>query len=128
MEPDEFLQPRPVLRGRVVLVTRRAGYNSDGQARESEGKLDEKHYFGSCNVPGGGSGNGNADPGGAGQGIAELEGSKKAFLDATKGLSEAQWNFKSAPDRWSVAECADHIALAEGFIFGRITDGVMKTR
>ena len=61
------------------------------------------------------------------KGIAELEGSKQAFLDATKGLSEAQWNFKSAPDRWSVAECADHIALAEGFIFGRITDGVMKT-
>jgi len=59
--------------------------------------------------------------------IAELEGSKKAFLDATKGLSEAQWNFKQAPDRWSVAECADHIALAEGFIFARITDGVMKT-
>lgn len=61
------------------------------------------------------------------KGIAELEGSKKAFLDATKGLSAAQWNFKPAPDRWSVAECADHIALAEGFIFGRITDGVMKT-
>lgn len=59
--------------------------------------------------------------------IAELEGSKKAFLDATKGLSAAQWNFKPAADRWSVAECADHIALAEGFIFGRITDGVMKT-
>ena len=59
--------------------------------------------------------------------IAELEGSKKAFLDATKGLSEAQWNFKAAPDRWSIAECAEHIALAEGFIFGRISDGVMKT-
>src|SRR5215467_11777766 len=58
--------------------------------------------------------------------IAELEGSKKAFLDATKGLSAAQWNFKSAPDRWSVAECAEHIALSEGFIFGRITDGAMK--
>src|SRR5215813_10672991 len=59
--------------------------------------------------------------------VAELEGSKKAFLDATKGLSEAQWNFKAAPDRWSIAECAEHIALAEGFIFGRISDGVMKT-
>jgi len=60
------------------------------------------------------------------KGIAELEGSKKMFLDATKGLSPAQWNFKSAPDRWSIAECADHIALSESFIFGRITDGVMK--
>ncbi|HWY43294.1 MAG TPA: DinB family protein [Candidatus Sulfotelmatobacter sp.] len=59
--------------------------------------------------------------------VAELEGSKKMFLDATKGLSPAQWSFKSAPDRWSIAECADHIALAEAFIFGRVTDGVLKT-
>jgi len=59
--------------------------------------------------------------------VAELEGSKKVFLDATKGLSPAQWSFKSAPDRWSIAECADHIALAEAFIFGRVTDGVLKT-
>src|SRR5215831_8122556 len=59
--------------------------------------------------------------------VAELEGSKKMFLDATKGLSATQWNFKSAPDRWSIAECADHIALSETFIFGRITEGVLKT-
>jgi len=59
--------------------------------------------------------------------IAELEGSKKMFLDATKGLSAAQWNFKAGPDRWSIAECADHIALAEGFIFGRVTNEVLKT-
>jgi len=38
--------------------------------------------------------------------VAELEGSKKMFLDATKGLSAAQWNFKPSPERWSVAECA----------------------
>lgn len=61
------------------------------------------------------------------KGIAELEGSKKMFLDATKGLSAAQWNFKAAPDRWSIAECADHIALSETFIFGRVTEGVLKT-
>ena len=60
------------------------------------------------------------------KGIAELEGSKKMFLDATKGLSEAQWNFKAAPDRWSIAECADHIALSEGFIFGVVTERVLK--
>lgn len=58
--------------------------------------------------------------------IAELEGSKKMFLDATKGLSEAQWKFKAGPDRWSIAECADHIALSEGFIFGNITEKIMK--
>lgn len=58
--------------------------------------------------------------------IAELEGSKKAFLDATSGLSAAQWNFKSAPDRWSIAECSEHIALSEGFIFGLVSEKIMK--
>ena len=52
------------------------------------------------------------------KGIAELEGSRQAFLDATKGLTPAQWNFKAGPDRWSIAECAEHIALSEEFIFG----------
>ena len=59
--------------------------------------------------------------------VAELEGSRQAFLDATKGLSPAQWNFKAAPDRWSIAECADHIALSEDFIFGVVTNRVMKS-
>jgi len=58
--------------------------------------------------------------------VAELEGSRKAFLDATKGLSPAQLNFKAAPDRWSVAECSEHIALAEGFIFGLVSEKIMK--
>src|SRR5947207_14194876 len=61
-----------------------------------------------------------------GRAIAEVEGSKKAFLDATKGLSPAQWNFKAAPDRWSVAECSEHIALAEGFIFALVSEKIMK--
>jgi DinB superfamily len=49
-----------------------------------------------------------------------LETSKKVVLDATKDLSPAQWNFKSAPDRWSVAECMEHIAAAEDFIRGMV--------
>jgi hypothetical protein len=58
--------------------------------------------------------------------VAELEGSRRAFLDATKGLSTAQWSFKPAPERWSVAECSEHIALAEGFIFGLVSERIMK--
>jgi len=45
-----------------------------------------------------------------------LESTKKNVLEATKGLSEAQWNFKSAPDRWSVAQVMEHIAASEDFI------------
>src|SRR5258708_16717748 len=49
--------------------------------------------------------------------IAELQGSRQAFLDATKGLTPAQWSFKAAPDPWSIADCADHIPLTPHFIF-----------
>ncbi len=49
--------------------------------------------------------------------VAELQESRKLFLDAIRGLSPAQWTFKPAPDRWSVAECAEHVALAEDSYF-----------
>ena len=55
-----------------------------------------------------------------------LESSKKGVIEATKGLSEAQWNFKAAPEKWSIAECMEHIAAAEDFIRGNITENVMK--
>jgi len=55
-----------------------------------------------------------------------LESTKRDVLDATKGLSEAQWNFKSAPDKWSVAEVTEHIAAAEDFLMGMVTSQVMK--
>jgi len=55
-----------------------------------------------------------------------LESTKQGVIDATKGLSAAQWNFKSAPDRWSVAEVMEHIAAAEDFIRGNITGKVMQ--
>jgi len=54
-----------------------------------------------------------------------LETTKKNVLEATKGLSEAQWNFKPAPDRWSVAQVMEHIAAAEDFILGMVKEKVM---
>jgi DinB superfamily len=54
-----------------------------------------------------------------------LETTKKGVLEATKGLSEAQWNFKPAPDRWSVAQVTEHIAAAEDFIRGMLQEKVM---
>jgi uncharacterized damage-inducible protein DinB len=55
-----------------------------------------------------------------------LEQTRAGVIDAPKGLSEAQMKFKSAPDRWSVAETLEHVALAEDFIFQNITNGIMK--
>lgn len=56
-----------------------------------------------------------------------LESTKMGVLDSVKGLSPAQLNFKPAPDRWSVAECVEHIASAEDFLFSLITEKVMKS-
>jgi hypothetical protein len=56
-----------------------------------------------------------------------LESTKKGVLEATKGLSDAQWNFKSAPDRWSIAQVMEHLAAAEDMIRGLVQEQVMKT-
>lgn len=48
--------------------------------------------------------------------IKDLEHSRAVFLDAIADVkTEAQWNYKPAPDRWSVAECAAHIIAAEQY-------------
>ena len=53
-----------------------------------------------------------------------LESTRQEVLDATKGLSEAQWNFKPGPDRWSCAQVMEHIAAAEDLI----RDGLVKQK
>lgn len=58
--------------------------------------------------------------------VKYLETTRKNILAATEGLSEAQWNFKPAPDRWSVAEVTEHIAASEDMLFGLTTEKVMK--
>ena len=48
--------------------------------------------------------------------IKDLENSRALFLKAIADVnSEAQWNYKPGPDRWSVAECAAHIIAAEEY-------------
>jgi hypothetical protein len=56
-----------------------------------------------------------------------LEETRKNFLESVTGLSEAQWKFKAAPDKWSIAEAAEHIAISEETILGLVTDRVMKS-
>ncbi len=56
-----------------------------------------------------------------------LESTKKGVLDATKGLSDAQWNFKPAPDRWSVAQVMEHLAAAEDMLRGVTQEQIMKS-
>jgi hypothetical protein len=59
--------------------------------------------------------------------LAYLESTKKGVIEATKGLSDAQWNFKAAPDRWSISEVMEHLAVAEDMIRGMNQEQVMKS-
>ncbi len=51
--------------------------------------------------------------------ISHLERTRDLFVKSLDGLSEAQWRFKSAPERWSIAECAEHLVLSEEFLLKR---------
>ena len=53
--------------------------------------------------------------------LSALHGSNKMFRDAVAGLSSTQWTFKPAPDRWSIAQIAEHLALVENGVFQLIT-------
>ena len=59
--------------------------------------------------------------------IKYLEQTRAGVLAATKGLSEAQWNFKPATNKWSVAEVAEHIAAAEDLLRDLVKDKVMNS-
>jgi hypothetical protein len=54
-----------------------------------------------------------------------LESTRQGVADATKDLSAAQWTFKPAPDKWSIAEVTEHIAAAEDYLRGMIVEKVM---
>src|SRR5205085_4496391 len=60
------------------------------------------------------------------RGVKYLEQTRDGVVAAAKGLSEAQMKFKAAPDRWSVAETLEHIALAEDFLLQNVTEKIMK--
>lgn len=56
--------------------------------------------------------------------MSQLHASRKLFLDSVAGLSKTQWNWKPSPDRWSAAQCAEHIAVSEEFIMDRVKKGL----
>jgi uncharacterized damage-inducible protein DinB len=52
--------------------------------------------------------------------MSYLHATRKQFIDSIAGLSDAQWKWKAAPEVWSIAEVAEHIALSEDTIFGLV--------
>lgn len=57
--------------------------------------------------------------------VKYLDTTRAGVIAATKGLSEAQWNFKAATNKWSIAEVTEHIAAAEDFLRDMVQQKVM---
>ena len=60
------------------------------------------------------------------QAMSHLHGTRKMVLDLIAPLSEAQWTFKTGPERWSIAECAEHITETENLLRGMIIQSAKK--
>jgi uncharacterized damage-inducible protein DinB len=59
--------------------------------------------------------------------LKQFETTRDNFLKSIAGLSEKQWTFKPAPDRWSVAEVAEHITVSESVLFGLVQKQLMSS-
>lgn len=49
--------------------------------------------------------------------VKYLRDSEQQFVALLDGVSDDQWVWKPAPDRWSVAEVARHIVISEDYLF-----------
>lgn len=49
--------------------------------------------------------------------IKWMDETQKIYLDRLEHVSEAQWNWRPAPFRWTVGEVAEHIMLTESRLF-----------
>lgn len=54
-----------------------------------------------------------------------LQKTHERLLQTVEGLSNEQLNFKPTPESWSVAECAEHLAISEN-MFNGMLQGALK--
>jgi DinB family protein len=64
------------------------------------------------------AGDGKLTPDERAKAIKMLIDSQNEFLSYVEKLSDAQWNARPIPFKWTAGETAEHIALSEGLLFG----------
>jgi len=58
--------------------------------------------------------------------LHHLAESRERLLRMAQGLSREQWHYRSAPGRWTVAECVEHIVTVESRVLDRIQKSLEK--
>src|SRR5258707_6854618 len=54
--------------------------------------------------------------------LQRLNETQNAFLASFQGVLEDQACFKPAPDRWSICDCIEHMAVAETGLFRQLSE------
>jgi hypothetical protein len=59
--------------------------------------------------------------------VAHLEMTLQIIVDATQNLTREQWLYSPESNRWSIAQCVDHLANTEGFVLEMVRDRLIKS-
>ncbi|HMG75440.1 MAG TPA: DinB family protein [Pyrinomonadaceae bacterium] len=60
--------------------------------------------------------------------VSAAEENSKAARELFSGLSTAQLNWKPAPEKWSIAQCLDHLAITSHEFDGYFSDALVRGR
>ena len=60
--------------------------------------------------------------------LADTRSATAQWLALVQGLSPAQANWHPAPDRWSIAQCMDHLNITTGLLIAPLGAAVIKAR
>jgi len=61
------------------------------------------------------------------QALHYLADTRIGLTQAVQGLSDAQWMFKPGPDRWSVAEVVEHLAVLEELFVKKVCPQIVQS-
>lgn len=59
--------------------------------------------------------------------LSSLRQTDRELTEIVEGMTPAQWSFKPAEDRWSIAEVAEHILISERLVRQLIEDELMAS-
>ena len=60
--------------------------------------------------------------------LADTRSATSQWLALVDGLSDTQANWRPAPDRWSIAQCMDHLNLTTGLLIAPLTAAIITAR
>jgi DinB superfamily len=59
--------------------------------------------------------------------VRYLGSSRERMVEAVEGWNEAQWRFRPPGDRWSIADCLEHVSLVERAVLKKIQAAVLES-